>query len=79
VTLAEALTMAARVHRIYQTGADGFVQSTPWYQVYVDYCVAQGIITGSDFADYTRPATRAELAYIFSNALPEAEFATRTR
>ena len=75
ITLAEAITVAARVRSIYLTGEDSFVMGAPWYQVYVDYAVEKGIIGASDFADYTRAATRAEMAYIFSRALPAGEYA----
>jgi hypothetical protein len=72
-TVAAAITVAARVHSIYATGKADFTQGSPWYQVYVDYCVANGIINAADFTDLNRPATRAEMAYIFSRALPSAE------
>ncbi|MBN2285031.1 MAG: S-layer homology domain-containing protein [Tissierellales bacterium] len=74
VTLAEAVTMAARVHSIYSTGTATFSQGSPWYQVYVDYAIDNGIIEEDDFDDYNRTATRAEMAYIFSNAMPTSEF-----
>ncbi len=70
VTLAEAITMAARVHSIYMTGTESFTQGSPWYQVYVDYAVANGIISSKDFSSLTRAATRSEMAYIFYHALP---------
>lgn len=74
VTLAQAITMAARLNAIYN-GWDGqFVQGQTWYQVYVDYCIKNGIIDVNDFPDYYKSATRAQMAYIFSNALPETEF-----
>ena len=73
LTIAEAITMAARVHKIYHTGTEDFGTSAVWYQVYVDYAVANGIIRSSDFADYEKMATRAQMAYIFSRALPEGE------
>ena len=73
VTVAEAITIAARVHSIYMTGRDEFQQGDPWYQVYVDYAIENGIINGDDFKDYTHAATRAEMAYIFAAALPEKE------
>lgn len=71
ITLAEAITMASILHDIY-IGNDGeMAQYDPvWYQVYVDYAIAHEIIKADDFADYTRYATRAEMVYIFSNALP---------
>jgi len=77
-TIAQALTVAARVHSIYTTGdASGLVEGTPWHQVYVDYCIANGIISANTFAMYGSAATRAEMAYIFSRALPASEFATQ--
>jgi hypothetical protein len=74
ITVAEAITVAARVHSIYYTGADNFTQSAPWYQVYADYAVLKGIIAANEFTDYNRAATRAEMAYIFSRTLPPDEF-----
>jgi len=74
ITLAEAVTLAARVHSIYATGNESFTQGTPWFQVYVDYAIANGIIAADDFTAYTRAATRAEMAYIFSRSLPQSEF-----
>jgi len=67
--------VAARVRSIYLTGEDSFVMGAPWYKVYVDYAISKQIIGASDFADYTRAATRAEMAYIFSRALPGKEYA----
>jgi hypothetical protein len=72
--ISEALAIAARVHNIYNGGSGEFTQGPVWYQVYVDYCVTNGIINAGDFSDYTRAATRGEMAYIFSRSLPAAEF-----
>ena len=77
ITLAQAVTMAARVHKIYTTGDGEFVQGSVWYQVYVDYAVTNNIIAANDFTNYNKAATRAEMAYIFSNALPETEFTSQ--
>ena len=78
MTIAEAITVAARVHRIYSTGADDLVQSgDPWYTVYVDYALANGIISAGTFTNYGDKATRAEMAYIFARSLPEPEFTTQ--
>ena len=74
-TVAQALTIAARVHSIYNTGKAGFVQGSVWYQVYVDYCLANDIIKSGEFVSVTRAATRAEMAYIFARALPVEEYA----
>jgi len=78
MTVAEALAVASRIHKIYKTGSGEFTQGVPWYQVYVDYSIANDIITADMFAgNYSRPATRAEMAYIFSGALPISEFAAQ--
>ena len=75
MTLAEAIAVAARVRSIYSGASGVFAQSGAWYQVYVSYAIDNGIITAGDFSSYTRAATRAEIAYIFSNALPDNEYA----
>ncbi len=69
VTLAQAITMAARIHSIYNTGSEDFVQGSPWYQVYVDYADENGILA-AHYPDYNVPATRLEFAAILANALP---------
>jgi len=81
ITVAEALAIAARVHSVYNGGTGEFAQGGVWFQVYVDYAIANGIIAPGDIGGsggaggYVRPATRAEMARIFSRALPEVEFA----
>ncbi|MBQ2830429.1 MAG: peptidoglycan DD-metalloendopeptidase family protein [Oscillospiraceae bacterium] len=73
VTIAEAVTMASRIHSIYTTGTENFIQSSgKWYQVYLDYARANGII-GKDYynCDATQKATRAQFAEIFANSLPD--------
>ena len=77
MTIAEAVTIAARVHHIYNGGNGEFTQGSPWYQVYVDYCIGKGIVNAGTFSDYNKAATRAEMAYIFSRALPETEFSSQ--
>jgi hypothetical protein len=70
VTIGETITMAARIHSIYASGTADFEPSTPWYQTYVDYALANGIIT-REYADYTKAATRADFAAILRGALPD--------
>jgi len=77
VTLAQALAVAARIHSIYNTGAQAFQQGAVWYQVYVDYAIANGIIAADTFSSYTRNATRAEMAHILYKSLPYTEFPAR--
>ncbi len=70
LTIAQALVMACRVHEIYATGKSTLTNGSPWYQPYVDYAIAKGIVAAGDFTDYNAKATRGEMAYIFCNALP---------
>jgi len=71
VRIAEAITLASRIHSIYHTGGFRFVQGDPWYQVYVDYAVENGIIKDGEYPDMTAEATRVQYAAIMSKALPD--------
>ncbi len=71
ITIAEAIAMAARLHNIYSGGNGEFTQGTPWYNVYVEYAIKNGIIQQDDFSDYSLKAKRGEMAYIFASAIPK--------
>ena len=74
-TIAEAITVAAKIHVIYNTGEyNHFAVSSPWYKVFVDYALDTGIIGYGEFTNVTRKATRAEVAHILARALPPIEF-----
>jgi hypothetical protein len=75
VTLAEAVTMAARLNNIYSGGDWEFHQSSPWYYTHLEYAVYKDIVGFETFKDLAKSATRGEMAYIFARALPEGEFA----
>jgi len=70
VKLSEVIAMAARLHNIYRGESGDFYQGPVWYSVYVNYAIANGILRDGDFADYDRPATRGEMAYILASAVP---------
>lgn len=70
VRVSAALVLACRMHSIYHTGKADFVQGDPWYQVYVDYAVANGIITAGQFTDYNAYITRRDFAGVMAKALP---------
>lgn len=72
ITVGSALALACRLHSIYYTGSGTFQQGSPWYQVYVDYAIRNGIITQGQFSDYNANATRQEFACILAHALPES-------
>lgn len=74
ITIAETLALADRLNSIYFNNGADFTQGQPWYQVYVDYAVENGIIGVSAFDNYTAKATRAEFAQILANALPDSAY-----
>ena len=74
VTIGEAITLASRLHNIYYGSEAVFSQGDPWYQVYVDYAVAHGIVSPTQFHDYNIPATRAQFAVIFAASFPTDAF-----
>ena len=75
ITIAEAITLAARLHSIYYTGEANFGQSDPWYKVYTDYAISKGIIKSGAYADYSARATRGQFALIFAAAFPDSALA----
>ena len=75
LTYAEAVKLAACMHQEYTSGSVDLGGSNPWYQDYVDYCYAEGILT-KDYP-WNDPATRAGYVEIFANALPEEALSAR--
>jgi len=75
VTLAQAVTVASRVNAIYN-GKTAPANSTSgaWYDNYVAYCLENGIVLEGEYDNYTRNATRAEVALIFARALPASYY-----
>lgn len=72
-TVAEAATIAARMHSLYN-GGSGVIPAAPgaWYQGSVNYCIQNGIFYKDTFDSYTANATRAEMAGIMAAALPDS-------
>lgn len=76
LNLAQTITLAARLHSIYATGAepDGAVPAGgKWYDPYVSYALENGIIK-QPYASYDAAAKRSEVAVIFAAALPQSAF-----
>ena len=69
LTVAEAMTIAARLRSIYYTGKAEFEQGEPWYQVYANYCKINGVADPADY-DMNKAVTRGEFAEIFAKAFP---------
>ena len=68
LTCAEAVKLAACLNELWWTGAVSLTNGTPWYQPYVDYAWATGIL--SESCDWNGYATRGTFLGIFARALP---------
>lgn len=70
VTIAETITLAARLHSIYQADGASFecYDGGNWYDPYVNYARSNGLL--SENYDYSRPATREEFVHLLAKALP---------
>jgi len=71
ITVAEAITVAARINHIYRFGTSESLTAAKgemWYTPYVEYAKHNGILT-EDYDNYNVPATRAQFAKILSYAL----------
>ena len=77
VTVAQGITIASRVNASYNGKGEITGSGKNWYDVYVDYAKKNGLITENQFDDYNRNITRAEMATLFANAVPEKEFAAK--
>ena len=71
VTVAEAVTMASRVHAEYNGNAIAETAGGKWYDAYVSYAKKNGIITENQFDNYNRNIKRYEMAEIFHDAMGE--------
>ena len=72
ITVIQTIVTACRIHSIYNTGSANFVQGSPWYQVYVDYAVANGIIEEGEYPNLNINATRAQFAMILTASVPKS-------
>ena len=69
ITVAETVTLAARLYAVYTADDVKFEQGSPWYQVYADYVEAKKIADLKGF-NMQAAATRAQFAYILASAIP---------
>lgn len=81
ITLAEAVTMAARLRSLYELGSSekgpqkyASSASGSWYVSYVAYAQKTGIIADEFAGSYEKNATRAQVAHILASALPSSLF-----
>ncbi len=84
VTLAQAVTLAARVNNINETGGNTSVfksrSGEAWYMAYARYSIERGVIDEEVYkavqASPNREITRLEFSYIVGNALPAEALVT---
>ena len=75
-TTAQALTAAANIHSVYNgKTVRAAASGEAWYAPYAEYCVQNGIVAAGQFTAYDKPVTRGEMAMIFANVLPAADYA----
>jgi len=73
MTVAEAITLASRVHASYNSNTIAPVTGK-WYLQYVEYAKTYGIFEEGYFNNYDRTVRRYEMAQLFANALPDDYF-----
>ena len=74
LSVAEAVTLAARARSLYFEDGEEFKQEGEWYRVYADYAIACGMLK-EEPEDWAAPATRAFIAELFAATLPEEALA----
>ncbi len=75
LTAAQCVKLAACMHQLWQNGTVTLKNSSsgPWYRSYVDYALANGILT-QEFADYDAIIVRRRFVQLFYRALPASLF-----
>ena len=72
VTVAQLATFSARIRAAYQGDTIPAAQTgEAWYQPYVRYLKAEGVLGNEYDGHYTDKATRAQMAGIFAPTLPD--------
>ncbi len=77
VTVAEGITMASRVHAIYNSKTIAEVTGGKWYDMYIAYAVENGLIADGQFENFDRNIMRYEMALMFANAMPADYFTAK--
>lgn len=74
MTNAQAVTLAARIHSIYNGKSITPVSGVNWVQPYADYARNNQLADNAVLADLNRNVSRLTFAQLMANALPESEF-----
>ena len=74
LAISEAIKLAACMHQLYRNGSVTLTNdSTTWYKNYLDYAMANGIVTKT-YNNYDANITRGEYVALFYAALPDSEY-----
>ncbi len=75
MSVAQAVTLAARLHSIYNDTeiVPSQKEGARWFETYTEYCLENGVMVSGQFDDFDRAILSYEMVYLFSRALP-AEF-----
>ena len=74
VRVSELVTLACRLHDTWHDRHVSYKSGGRWYDGYVKYALAAGILRPGQFSDYDRPADRSEVAEVLAAALPREAF-----
>ena len=74
MSVSQAITIASRLHSIYNNAEIPDVEGGRWFQKYVDYALVAGIMAEGQFDSYSRSIRSYEMVQLFAAALPEEFF-----
>ncbi len=81
LTHAQVMVMAANLHSMQKKDNYDFQAGKkagdPWYQVFKDYCKAEGIIDGRFDGKENEEVTRAEMSYYFAHTMTPDSYQER--
>ncbi len=72
ITVAEAVTLLARIRAIYMSKTIDTNPASPWYQPYVNFVRDEGVFTEA-FADYGAVISRADFARLLALSVNESD------
>ena len=74
ITVAQVIKLAACTHQRYHDGKVTLQNGSPWYKPYVDYALANGMIS-EEPADYNAASSRSYYIAVMYQAMPQREYA----
>ncbi len=74
VTVAQGVTMAARINATSEGKTIDTVSGGKWYDGYVKYAIENGIMAQDDFDSYDRPIKRHEMTTLIYNSADRKNF-----